>query len=194
MTAATSEVQFYRATSVPPLEYDKQRFRLRLWTPELRQGAPGPEMFMGRAHQVYLAFHKLGIFASRDYCAVCVDDATTGETLHVSTVFPKYFRFPFMAASDLQVGATFTKDSARGQGLATAALNWAAVHLAAQDRVFWYLTETSNAPSCRVARAAGFSLAGTGFRRPVLGLRVLGKYVLERPADLWHRTDGMPRR
>jgi RimJ/RimL family protein N-acetyltransferase len=85
-----------------------------------------------------------------------------------------------MQPSDLQVGDTWTRESERGRGLAVAglitALAWA------RGRRVWYLTTAANEASIRVARRAGFRLAGTGVRRPAFGIGVLGSYQLVRPA------------
>jgi RimJ/RimL family protein N-acetyltransferase len=104
-----------------------------------------------------------------------------GQTLaHRSSVFPRYFRFPFMQPGDLQVGDTWTVETERGRGLAVAglltALAWA------RGRRVWYLTTAANDASTRVARRAGFALVGTGVRRPAFGIGLLGAYQLVRPA------------
>jgi RimJ/RimL family protein N-acetyltransferase len=150
--------------------------RIRIWRPgDLR---PGPEAFLGYIHMVYLAFHRLGVFANSDYRAICIDDED-GQLLHVSCVFPRFFRFPFMAADDLQIGATFTVADARGRGLAQRALIEAVRQLAQPGRTFWYLTDVANQASCRVAEHAGFEVVGHGARIPRLGLRMLGSYRIE---------------
>jgi RimJ/RimL family protein N-acetyltransferase len=132
---------------------------------------------MGRAHLVYLAFHRLGVFANDNYCAVCVEEEE-GRPLHVSCVFPSFFRFPFMATDDLQIGATFTEVEARGRGLGQRALIEAVQRLDKPGRVFWYLTEAANVASCRVAEGAGFEEVGHGARFPRLGVGALGAYRL----------------
>ncbi len=147
---------------------------VRLWRPGSR--APGPETFMGRSAQVYRLFHGAHLFSNRDYSAICLEE--DGKTLHISTVFPRFFRFPFMRPNDLQIGATFTREDARGRGLAKAGLYEATVLLAAPDRAFWYLTDADNLPSCRVAEAAGFHCVGTGARIARLGIGALSAYRL----------------
>jgi RimJ/RimL family protein N-acetyltransferase len=124
---------------------------------------------------VYRAFHRFGVFANDDYSAVCVEE-DVGRPLHVSCVFPRFFRFPFMSADDLQIGATFTAVGARGRGLAQRALIEAVRRLAKPGRTFWYLTEVTNEASCRVAEHAGFEVVGHGARMPRLGVGALGAY------------------
>ena len=147
--------------------------RVRLWRPGDR--IPGPETFLGHTHFFYLAFHRLGLFANDDYSAICIEE-DDGTLLHVSCIFPRFFRFPFMAKNDLQIGATFTVVGARGRGLAKLALIEAVRQLASPGRAFWYLAEEVNQASCRVADQAGFKVVGHGARIARLGLSVLGAY------------------
>lgn len=152
---------------------------VRLWRP----GSPeaGPELFMGLSHHVYLAFHRLGVFRNRDYSALCLDRQGAG-TVHVSSIFPPFFRFPFMDRIDLQIGATYTRPEARGQGLASLALGEAAKRLARPGRAIWYLTEASNLASVQVAKNAGFTLVGEGQRKPRFGISALSAYQMSVPA------------
>jgi len=174
-------VRFYRCSDagrLGPVPAAALAARARLWRPG--DALPGPEAFMGRALLAYLAFHQIGVFANGDYSALCLD-GEGGRPLHVSCVFPRFFRFPFMAADDLQVGATFTEPGARGQGLAQRALIEAVQRLIRPGRSFWYLTEVANRASCAVAEKAGFEVVGYGARVPRFGIGALGAYRLTRP-------------
>ena len=151
---------------------------VQLWRPGDR--APQLDSFSGPTRMAYQAFHRLRIFANRDYCALYLKD-DTGRALHVSFIFPRFFRFPFMAPDDLQIGATHTDSDARGQGLAQRGLIEAVHRLAQPGRAFWYLTETTNEASCAVAEKAGFGLAGCGARVPRLGIQALSAYRLTQP-------------
>ena len=181
----SAPVAFYRcggAEAVPdtdPLRAGAGEVRVRLWRPG---EAGGPQGFsMGRAASVYAGFHKLGLFSNADYSALCIEDSS-GALLHVSSIFPGYFRFPFMAPQDLQIGATYTAPEARGRKLAQLALTEAVRTLDAPGRSFWYLTEQSNAASVAVAKAAGFAYAGQGEKQPRFGINLFGAYRLTEPA------------
>jgi GNAT superfamily N-acetyltransferase len=152
-----------------------RRLDVRLWRPGDR--LVGPSAFTGSAHLGYLAFHWFGVFASADYCAICLDEVS-GKPVHVSSIFPRFFRFPFMGRDDLQIGATFTSPAFRGRGLAHRALVEAVAQLAKPGRSFWYLSEVSNAASCAVAEKAGFELFGHGARFARFGVGALGAYRL----------------
>src|SRR4051812_11481682 len=55
--------------------------------------------------------------------AIAVTDTDSGELVHITYIFPAYFRFPFMAAGDLQIGGIVTHPKHRNQGLAKAAID-----------------------------------------------------------------------
>lgn len=153
---------------------------MRLWRPGQPQGPAG--FSMGRAAAVYDAFHKLRIFRNRDYGALCIH-TLDGKLLHISSIFPPFFRFPFMKPDDLQVGATYTDPAARGCKLAQLALIETATRLMKPGRAIWYLTETANLASVRAVEAAGFSYVGEGAKMPRLGIGAIGAYQLTNPVS-----------
>jgi len=176
MSPSGGEVLFFSAQRAcdPPVAPDG--CIVTVWRPAgARWTPPGTS---GLKWIVWRVFQVAGIFSTADYAVVQI---WRGAALaHRSSVFPGYFRFPFMQPSDLQVGDTWTRESERGRGLAVAglltALAWAG------GRRVWYVTTAANEPSVRVARRAGFRLAGTGVRRPAFGIGLLGAYRLVRPA------------
>ncbi len=127
---------------------------------------------------VWTVFHRLRIFSNRDYAVVMI--LRDGQIVHRSCVFPRYFRFPFMAAADLQIGDTWTSETCRGQGLAAHGLAAAIRLFRAPDRDFWYLCDESNHASIRVAEKVGFRRIGHGSRTKRLGLRFLGRFEIRR--------------
>jgi len=126
---------------------------------------------------VWQAFHWLNVFSNRDYGAIVILD-DDGTVVHRSMLFPRYFRFPFMSAGDLQIGSTWTAPSHRGRGLATVAMEEAVRIESRPSRRFWYVIDRDNVASARVAEKAGFTLAGNGVRTRKLGARLLGAYEL----------------
>lgn len=145
-----------------------------LWRPKLTEPIP-PGMTGAAAALVWSAFHALRIFRNRDYGVVLVH---CGNTLvHRSYLFPGYFRFPFMSRDDLQVGATWTDETWRGLGIASAALEFAVRSNGRLGRTFWYLTYAENAASVKVVERCGFVRRSGGRRTSRLGLRLLGAYI-----------------
>lgn len=180
----SAEIRFYRHAGpvdtglLARLRAQTPEHAARLWRPSGLAVPPGTE---GRSYRVYAGFHHLRIFGNRDYAALLL--ARTGQVPdHVSSLFPPFFRFPFMAPGDLQIGLTRTAPGARGQGLARRAVLEAMAAQAAPGRVFWYLTEAANTASCAVIEKAGFDLAGTGRKEPGLAPGLFSAYRITDPA------------
>src|SRR5260221_7973514 len=111
-------VQFFaaaRACDAPPAPVGCV---VRIWQPSGMQWTPPGAS--GFKWIVWRLFQVCGVFASRDYAVVQIWRGA--QLAHRSSVFPRYFRFPFMQPSDLQVGDTWTLESERGRGLAVAGL------------------------------------------------------------------------
>ena len=148
----------------------------RIWTPA--EGGLRPPGVTEKAFAVWRLFHALGVFSNREY-GVFV--AYHGDALaHRSGIFPRYFRFPFMGADDLQIGDTWTAPEHRGRGLSSYALRRIMSERKNPGRAFWYLEEQGHAPSIRAAEKAGTRRAGEGRRTKRLGLSLLGRYVMDR--------------
>lgn len=118
--------------------------------------------------------HRSGIFAAEGFAARIA--WLDGRPVHWSFVFPRWFRFPCMAAGDLQVGSIWTDPAQRGQGLASRAVSDIALRHA--SRRLWYITWADNHASRHIAEKCGFQLLGSGkYSRP-LGIGFLGRYHL----------------
>jgi RimJ/RimL family protein N-acetyltransferase len=159
-----------------------------LWRPTLSSIMP-PGANGGKSWALWWGFHWLRVFGNREYsvCAIICQ----GKVVHRSGVFPRYFRFPFMDQSSLQIGDTWTDPEYRGKGLAVRAIQEVVQHYGVR-RDLWYVVEKDNTASIRVIEKVGFSLVGIGGRSPRFGIRVLGKYHI----DNFHPLDSTvpPRR
>jgi hypothetical protein len=173
-------IRFYRREGDAPVAEASglaPAWEIRSWRPA-RDGAPpdGPHTMQ---NLVWFAFDRLGLFSSHDFEELSVWRG--GRMLHRLIVSPRWFRFPFMAAGDLQIGALWTDSGVRRLGLARAAIAEAHRRHAAPGRAFWYVTDAGNAPSVALAEACGYRLAGEGRRTRPLGLPLFGQYRLEWP-------------
>jgi len=149
-----------------------------VWRPRT-DGLP-PRALPAWPNAVWWAFDAAGVFANRS-CGVLM--LRQGERLiHSSLVTPRWFRFPQMAAGDLQIGAVFTDPEHRGQGLAKAAVRLIAQRWAGEYARLWWIVEDDNVASIRAIEACGFTLMGAGERSSPLGVGLFGRYQLVRPA------------
>ncbi len=127
---------------------------------------------------VWWLFHFARVFKNPSYCIVMISNRD--RVVHRSCVFPGYFRFPFMAEDDLQVGDTWTHPEHRGKGLAKAGLRESLALGGTHPRRFWYVVEETNTPSIRVVENAGFRVIGYGQRSSPWGLRLFGRFQIDR--------------
>ncbi|MEO0529248.1 MAG: GNAT family protein [Planctomycetota bacterium] len=169
---------FYALIAIGPkprLVDSSDEYQLSIWRPRLTNAFPTG--MRRKAMLAWWAMHHAHGFANRDYAVVTIHN---GERLvHHTCVFPGYFRFPFMGRDDLQFGDIWTDPDSRGRGLAGTALAAAMSEFGSAGRRFWYLTETANHASQRVATKAGFEFVGEGERVARYRVRLLGQFVLE---------------
>jgi RimJ/RimL family protein N-acetyltransferase len=149
-------------------------YQVTFWRPSLTRVLPAG--FPAFPFAVWWMFHHLRIFR---YSLLLIH--SQGRLLHRSCVFPPYFRFPFMASEDLQIGDTWTAEDHRGKGLAAYALSAITRDFSLRGRRFWYVCGAQNAVSARVAIKLGFQLAGRGGRTKQFGLSLLGCFVITEP-------------
>ena len=149
-------------------------YTCEMWRPDLLHLVPKGVPFFPFA--VWWLLHMLHGFANRAYAIFII--RRNGEVVHRSVITPRYFRFPFMAAADLQVGDTWTDPAERRKGLATIALESIISMPSSRVCTCWYIVEPDNRASIRVVEKAGFTLGGRGDRTRCLGLGILGRFLL----------------
>jgi RimJ/RimL family protein N-acetyltransferase len=155
--------------SLPPANYDSECWKPRGW--ELK-----PRPLPTLPFSLWGLFHHLRFFPNRDYTLQLV--TYRGACVHRSCAFPPYFRFPFMAVDDLQIGDIWTEEAHRGRGLALYAVTALVCSLQRPGRTFWYLCDEDNTASARVATKACFQLVGEGVRTKRMGSRLFGSFQI----------------
>lgn len=130
---------------------------------------------------IWWLFHVLHVFTNRKYSVLLI--RRNGKLVHRTMITPRYFRFPFMAADDIQVGDTWTDPEERGRGLATLAHQIIISTPSFRGRTCWGVIEPSNLAAIRAIEKAGYSLTGRGFRTCRFGLGILGRFVLTEYLD-----------
>lgn len=174
-------ILFYRreAVATPP---ERLRLppgmRLQSWRP--RTDGPPARGAHRRENLVWYAFDRLGLFASDAFEELTV---WRGDRLaHRQVVTPRWWRFPFMADDDLQIGALWTDPELRRIGVASAVMGEAHQRHGGGGARFWYLADEANGASQGLALVRGYRLVGTGRRTQPFGLSALGRFRLESPA------------
>ena len=170
-------VHFYRLdgapADVPPLD---DQLQLSWWSPE-RDGLPG----RGSRRLVnywWWVLSRLGGFSRPGFAELRIERG--GRVLHRLIVTPRWYRFPFMAAGDLQIGDVWTADEMRRRGLARIGIAEAHRRFAGGGEAMWYVTDASNKASAAAALASGFRHVAVGRRTRPLGSALLGRYVIDR--------------
>jgi RimJ/RimL family protein N-acetyltransferase len=150
------------------------QYKFEFWRPTIINIIPpGLSVF---PFTIWWFMHYLHIFKNNDYELFLVYD---GKTLvHRSGIFPGYFRFPFMAKNDLQIGDIWTHPIHRGRGISSFAIQQIFISRSKPGRKFWYVVENNNLPSIKVIEKIGFRKVGEGIRKKRFGLRFLGSYEM----------------
>jgi len=100
--------------------------------------------------------------------------------VHYSVVLPKNYRFPFMNSQDIEIGPCWTHQDHRGQHLYSYVLNKIVNRFKNKKVSVWMICDTENVLSQKGILRTGFKIVGYGRRTKILGLRLLGKYKLEK--------------
>jgi RimJ/RimL family protein N-acetyltransferase len=148
----------------------------RVWMPATQAIPRGSRTLPNIA---WWALVRAGLFARRDLIELSIWCA--GEMLHRLIVSPRWYRFPFMGAQDLQLGALWTRPDKRGHGLARAAVAEAHRLFAGRAPCFWYVVDARNQASIRLIESSGYQFAGFGHRTRPFHIRLLGQFVLDPP-------------
>lgn len=166
---------FYRATQPSRSVTPPQGYQCELWTPSLLNPLP-KGLTMGRGRFLFRTLmHVSRQFSNRD-CGMLLLRRGDGAIAHYSAFAGGWFRWPFMAREDVQIGDTWTEDQDRRKGLALFALVTIIEKLRKPERTFWYFCTEDNVGSRRVAEQAGMEIAGSGGAYPVMGLNLLRQY------------------
>lgn len=165
-------ILFYRLARAgdAPLSAAPPDLSVRSWCPE--EGPP-PRSPFWRENMIWWGIHAAGLFSRGGFVEVAIWDGNA--MLHRLVVTPRWYRFPFMAREDLQIGGLWTSPATRGRGLARIGVR-EAVRRAGGGCAIWYVTDAGNRASGALAEACGFRLAAVGERSRPLGLRALGRF------------------
>jgi ribosomal protein S18 acetylase RimI-like enzyme len=158
------EILVYKMVSnVDSIVYkDELNYTMVVWRPSLKKPVPPNKSVK---YIVYSFFHAIGIFRNKFYSAYLLYD---GKELVCSLlVVPAHFKWPFMGKKDIQFTYVMTVDKYKGRGLAGKLLEQVIFQMEKQVDAFWYVTDTENIASIKVAEKLGFKLIGRARRSGV---------------------------
>jgi len=126
----------------------------------------------------YWMMHYFKLFNKFDYNIFIV---YCGESIvHYSVVLTKYFRYPFMAEHDIQIGPCWTRNEYRRKGIHFFVIQKIlTTHQNKSDFKFWYITREDNIASRKSIQKSGFTQHGKGRRSKRLGCKFLGAFIME---------------
>jgi RimJ/RimL family protein N-acetyltransferase len=149
--------------------------RLTIWRPREQPAPPFDPLRLA----VWLQ-DRCGLFADGRYSELSL---WSGERrVHRLVVTPRWYRFPFMAPGDLQLGALWTDPAWRRQGLARLAMAEAHRLFPGLSQRLWYVTDEANVASLALARSAGNRPVGEGRRTNPVGIAFIGRFELDSAA------------
>lgn len=159
------EIVVYKKKSISKDKYPVANipYKLRIWKPELLSILPPNKSIK---YIFYWLFHQCGVFRNKNYSAYLLFDEK--KLISSLLVVPKYFKWPFMSDNDVQFTYVMTDSNYKGQGLAGVLINQAMKNLSKKADSFWYVTDTKNKASMRVAEKLGFKNIGSAQRTKVL--------------------------
>jgi RimJ/RimL family protein N-acetyltransferase len=151
-------------------------FQLHWWQPE-RDGLPGRGS-RRLVNYLWWSLATAGGFARPGFAELRIERA--GRVVHRLIVTPRWYRFPFMGAEDLQIGDVWTSPAARRNQLASIAIAEASRRFAGDGTTIWYAVDEGNEASAALARSCGLRRVAVGRRTRRFGTALFGQYVIER--------------
>jgi ribosomal protein S18 acetylase RimI-like enzyme len=157
---STKRILIYEASEI--LEPSvSSRAEFQRWFPAIKDIIP-PEK--SKKYAVYSLFHLLGIFKNKKYRSYY---SSVKNVLFCSfLVVPAYYRWSFMPKKSVQFTYVITHEEYRGKGIAWQGIYTAFIDLQNEGiDSFWYVTDSENLASQRLAEKMGFKLVSTAKKR-----------------------------
>lgn len=132
-----------------------------LWKPKWNDFKP---IYYPKKYFIYWIFHYIGVFQNNKYRAFQVFH--NNQLVSSLLVVPSYYRWQFMKKSDVQLTYVVTMQNYRGQGLALInILETLKILYKLKIESIWYVTESDNLSSLKLAEKAGFVFEGYGLKK-----------------------------
>lgn len=119
-------------------------------------------------YAIWWIFHYFNIFGNKNLQIWLY--YIKGELAHFFCIVPKFYRWPFMQKQDVQITYVVTEKIFQNKGLAFKGINNALSNLNISGNI-WYVTDSTNIASQKLAEKLGFELIGLGKKKKfALGL------------------------
>lgn len=142
------------------LENSDSKLELKLFKPTLFNIMP-PNYFKF-SFLVWWLFWILRILEDKYFIGLVYNQ--DNKIAHHFIVLPKFFKYPFMAKGDFQIGDVWTSPSYRGLNLSAYAISTILKDILKVDNnSIWYLTTPENYPSIKVAEKLGIPFFNLGY-------------------------------
>ena len=155
-----------------PRQNELLDYRVEIWRPAVNRIVP--KGVPGLPFAVFWLFHYFRVFRNREFTYCVMYDNL--QLIHYCAAYPRFFRFPFMADDDMQVGSVWTHPDYRGAGLARFGVETIIRHIAKRNRKIWYVVDRDNRASVRLAERIGFQRLGSGDKSTVSGISPFAAY------------------
>lgn len=178
MGVKVGEIHFYTLKSNQQLTCDRKLpdgYSVEVW----RARADGLNLkgLPYRKFAIWWLLDRIGLFSSPHVGGVLVRNGQ--RIVHHSLVTPKWYRFPNMGSTDLQIGNVWTSEDQRGRGLAKIAINEVHRQWASQCSEFWYLVGADNLASIGLIESCGYKLTAIGKRTKPYKILAFGRFRVE---------------
>jgi ribosomal protein S18 acetylase RimI-like enzyme len=142
---------------------EKINYSVSIWKPSLVKIHPPNKSIK---YLFYWLFHFFKVFHNEHYSSGLLLD--NGKIVSSLLVVPAHFKWPFMGGDDVQFTYVLTNPKYRGKGLAKKTIQHMISELSSSVDTFWYVTDTENKASIKVAEKLGFEFAGYAERSGIL--------------------------
>ncbi len=134
------------------------------WSPSIDDFVPPGKP---KKYVLYSLFHLLSIFKNKKYSSYYSSEKSTIICSFLAV--PAYYRWPFMQKNSVQFTYIITEKEHRGKGLAWQGIFQAFTELKKEGIVsFWYITDSQNQSSQRLAEKMGFQLIGVAEKKEMM--------------------------
>jgi len=110
-------------------------------------------------------FHYLGIFRNNKLQIRLFFE--NKNLAHFFCIVPKFYRWPFMSKNDVQITYVITEKGFQGKGLAFKCISSVLANFEINGDI-WYVTDSVNIASQRLAEKLGFVFQGNGVKKTYL--------------------------